>query len=128
MSESKRARVSELLAQIALLSDTNDLALVAKVAAKRLAFVHARILRAGVGEIGARVEIVDLNNELDGLTGTLLREVRKPRRTDTHFVFVELDGPSIETLAARSAKWRNKFDVDGPEVFVSRSNLSLVPD
>lgn len=110
MSEPARPRVSELLAQIAALTDVRDLVLAAKAATNRLTLVHARSMRARVDDIRARVEIVDLNAELDGLTGTIVKEKRQPRRGETHMVIIELDEPSAATLAKRSAKWKQALD------------------
>lgn len=92
-------RLTGLLADIDALTDVRDLVLVAKAAAERLAFVHARAVRATVEDIGARVEIVDLNKDLDGLTGTIVGSKKQPRRGDTHSVILELDQVSVARLA-----------------------------
>lgn len=126
MSKSIRPRLSELLAQINAMDDVRDLVLVARAATDRLELAHARTMRASLDDVGVHVEIVALNKDLDGLTGTIVGSTRPSRRGDTHFVNVELDELSAATLAERSEKWREILVADTCVIPVSRSNLSRI--
>lgn len=125
MAGTMRPRVTVLIDQIKALTDERDLVLVAKAATHQLATTNARLVRSGQDEIGARVEIVDLDRNLDGLTGIIV-EARPPRRGYTHIVIIELDPDSAEALAQRSDKWKQTLSARGHRIPVSRSNLSLI--
>lgn len=123
MAGSTRPRLTVLIEQIQALTDQRDLVLVAKAATQQLAHTNARLVRSHADELGAYVEIVDLDRILDGLTGTIVGS-KPPRRGYTHIVLVELDRSSVETLAQRSDKWRQTLRAGQHTIPVSRSNLS----